>query len=321
MSYEKDLKLLFSIIKPNNINPELKLVYKKGRDLFSTDLETVVILKNVNTPPEGAYNKTQMQIKNYEQSQNVSNHPDINKFDFKADNSLTIKSNTLKRLIESTLFAADKTKKNLSLRGLHFNVSFDTLTVVATDTYRMKKTVINDISGEEFKFLLPTHICKILLADLILDNSFVHIDVKDGYIKVRYLNREIIGKTLPLRFPDYKTIFNNVDADKKVTVVRKDMLEALKKIELVSKSRLDKYAFELILNRCTLTLKAFNNDCSCRFEVEALSDVESFITYLNSRFFLEYLKISKNEVVKISFSESGSIIVIDDEYLMMPVRY
>jgi len=78
------------------------------------------------------------------------------------ENPLTISAETLRKIIHQTVFATSTSESNPILTGVNFNLKNNTLTCIATDSYRLSQTKLS-LNDNYNDFLKP--IFHILMGD------------------------------------------------------------------------------------------------------------------------------------------------------------
>lgn len=133
-------------------------------------------------------------------------------------NCLKLKSSLLKEIIEQTIFATSDKETKPILTGVNFKAQRNKLQIIATDSYRLSKRIVNIDDDVDFNIIIPKRslmeLSKIIENDEII-NIFInnrsivfifdHIYIKSRLIDGVYPN---IDRLIPLEF-DYTLNINS----------------------------------------------------------------------------------------------------------------
>ncbi len=220
---------------------------------------------------------------------------------------VTIKAETLKTMIEKTIYATGESDTRYTLNGLlmHFipkNNNIE-LKIVGTDGHRLS-VIAEKLEGslsEEKKLILPKK-AAIELKKLLegsVDNITIYIDKNHlffGADKVMLTSRLIEGT-----YPNYEQVVpkNN---DKHVIIDKVAFLKALKRTSIMSRERTN--AVRLDLESGKITLISMNPDIGeAREEIGAEYKGEPMSIGYNARYVMDILQAMGGESVQLELQE------------------
>ncbi len=167
-----------------------------------------------------------------------------------------------------------------------------------------------------------------ILKDLFeLDtNVYFFYDTQDSYVRIEYLNRIFITRTIELSFPNFKQILDNMYHDKQALFNRIELIKTLEKNLLIAKNNKEsKFAslFSFENNICNIISFSDFQDENTKFstEIKIINEMLDFKVNLNIKFLLDVLKVSKLDIIEINFHKSSSSVYIKTEAknIVMPL--
>jgi DNA polymerase-3 subunit beta len=243
---------------------------------------------------------------------------------------LTIKAETLKNMIEKTIYATGESDTRYTLNGLllHFITKKNSITLkmVGTDGHRLS-VIAEQLEGdlaEEKKLILPKK-AAIELKKLLegsTDTITIYIDKNHlffGTDDIMLTSRLIEGT-----YPNYEQVVpkNN---DKHVIIDKVAFLKALKRTSIMSRERTN--AVRLDLESGKITLISMNPDIGeAREELAAQYKGDQMSIGYNARYVMDILQAMGSESVQIELQEplSPSLLKEPDNKgytcVVMPMR-
>lgn len=216
--------------------------------------------------------------------------------------SFSMKAGELTRAIAKTVFATGNDELRLNLTGLYFELTEDSLCVVATDANRLVKFINNNVKpGIEHNFILPKKPANILKS--ALSNGDLELNVSIDKTNVRFEAGDItvISRLIEENYPNYKAVIptenpNELDID------RSDFYDSVKRIAIVSNK--STHQIRLKIAGSEMQVSAEDSDLSnegserinCAFQGE---DME---IGFNSRYLLDMLGALNTGRVKMRLS-------------------
>ncbi len=243
---------------------------------------------------------------------------------------LTIKAETLKDMIEKTIYATGESDTRYTLNGLlfHFmprkkNIE---LKVVGTDGHRLSVISVN-LEGkisEEKKLILPKKAALELrkLIEGSTENVTIYIDRNHIFFSTDdvVLTSRLIEGT----YPNYEQVIpkNN---EKKVVIEKLAFLKALRRTSIMSRERTN--AVRLDLETGKITLISMNPDIGeAREEIVAQYKGEPLTVGYNARYIMDILQAMEGETVSMELQEplSPTLLLLPDSTaytcVVMPMR-
>lgn len=181
------------------------------------------------------------------------------------DERVTVPYAQLRGMISKVLFAVSTEESRFQLNGALMKMGDNSLSIVATDGYRLA-LVENELggAGESDGVLVPRKALQELLrleadGDVSFGSSEHHLSFKVG-------RRELICRILEGTFPDYERVIAK-DNDKSVLIDRRALNEAVQRVALLTGDRAR--AIRCEFNEGMVTISAMNPDLG-----EAVEELE-----------------------------------------------
>jgi len=224
--------------------------------------------------------------------------------------SLNISWKIIRRSIDKTLFSSAEWNIRPTLAGLYVKISSNEVIFASTDSFRLSeyKTILTENVPNDFSQIIPSKTAN-QLKSILADNDEVKIVSGDNQIAFLSWNIKIYSRLLNGKFPDYSTFFPT-SFSTKAEVNRIDLMQALKKINLVSRE--NNYSIKMSLSSSrwieleTSQTQIWEWDVTLVWAVEW----EDNIVWINSTYFLEVLWVINSTHVSISFENPLSPIMI-----------
>lgn len=213
--------------------------------------------------------------------------------------------------IDKTIFSVAHEEQRYNLAGIYLEkVEYEGrlgLRLVSTDGHRLNLTTLypcNLINLELTKGVLVSKKGLSELKRLAESSEILQFGLVGGSLVARNKKSVLIMRLLDGRFPDYNLVLPK-DNHKHLLAIRKDLLEALKRIVIMSSDEYKTVKFALAPGQ--LTISSMTPDLGQaqeRLEVEYAD--EPLESGFNPRFFIEALNALVSEKVKLSFSLPSS---------------
>jgi len=162
------------------------------------------------------------------------------------DISLNIPWQIIKQSIDKTLFSSAEWNIRPTLAWLYVNIKADQVIFASTDSFRLSeyKTKLVDTVMNDFSQIIPSKTASQIKA-ILSDDDEVKIVSWDNQIAFFTWDIKIYSRLLNGKFPDYSNFFPNT-FNTKAEVNRVDLVQALKKINLVSRE--NNYSIKMSLS-------------------------------------------------------------------------
>ena len=218
--------------------------------------------------------------------------------------------------IENVKISASPNPENLAVNCIRVEIEEDKLKLVSSDTYRL--TYIEEDLEESQKGK----------ENLSLSVPLKTIILKSDGSKVffKFSNVEILTRTIDLQFPDYKSILNNSQHDKKILLNTKDFLSVLKRTSIFvreNKESKNGGIFNFANNKLLLT--GTSENAQIKEEIVTIQEGEDLKISLNVRFLLDYISTIEGKVTVLELLNNKSSVIVRDEdndkslYFTMPL--
>ena len=230
--------------------------------------------------------------------------------------------------VKKVLYAVSGDMTRPILTGVNFSISEEgKIKVGALDGYRIASNSIKFSKVKEFEtppagseFTISKDML-IKVLSIVGDSSIISIDEEKKVVFFSKGNIIIAVDTLQGKFIDYAEMFNKVECDGSISVVREELIDAVNRCCIIKKDSI------------SVTLKQCNNELEISFGIndkavevkesipsDATKDIE--ISF-NSQYLLEALSQIDTEDIEILVSGPSSGIKIIDEdnkALLLPVH-
>jgi DNA polymerase-3 subunit beta len=224
--------------------------------------------------------------------------------------SLNISGKIIKKSIDKTLFSSAEWNIRPTLAWLYVNIKGNEVIFASTDSFRLSeyKTILAENVPTDFSQIIPSKTAN-QIKSILSDDDQVKIVSGDNQIAFLTWNIKIYSRLLNGKFPDYSTFFPTTFSTK-AEVNRVDLMQALKKINLVSRE--NNYSIKMSLSSSrwieleTSETQIWESDVTLVWAVEW----EDNIVWVNSTYFLEVLGVIETTHVSISFENPLSPILI-----------
>lgn len=219
----------------------------------------------------------------------------------KEENTFKESSKIIKKSINKTLFSAAEWNIRPTLAWLYVDITPSNITFASTDSFRLTeyKTQVNSSISEWFHQIVPSRTCS-ELARILSDNEEVKIVTWENQIAFIFGNTKFYSRLLNGKFPDYTSFFPTSYSTKAI-INRNDLIQALKKINLISKE--NNYSIKMSLSSETGILLETSETQIWEWKLVLIWSVEweDNIVWINSVYFLEVLSVIESTHISISF--------------------
>jgi DNA polymerase-3 subunit beta len=259
---------------------------------------------------------------------NTFNHKDFPSLP-KIKNSEIIKANCqqLKELIENTSFSMGNQDIRAYLNGLYFEVSKDSITVVATDGHRLSIGEIkqkNDIT-ETKTVILPRK--AVLELTKILNKSKhkeVEIHLSNNYFYLVSDETTIISRLIDGKFPNYSQVLPT-DFKNTITIDRLEFLNSLQQASIFVEERTK--GVKLIFKNTQLNIFSHSERGQAKTQISTKNFDKEIEIAFNINYLISILeKLTSDEInIVVPGGENQSCMLSspNDEtyqYIVMPMR-
>jgi len=243
-------------------------------------------------------------------------------------NAASIPQNVLSRMIRQTLFAVSDNESRPIYTGALFEISDDTLTIVAVDGYRLalRKETVDAGDVENCTFIVPgTALSDVekLCGDT---EDKVEITVGTKHISFVIGDTVLISRRLEGEFLNYRKSIPT-DFGTEAEVDRDDLMKAVSRVSLIidenTKNPLRVTVEDGFLDiRCRTGMGSAADQCASR-----ITGAAGMTIGFNNRYLLDALKAAPADSIKVGLNTASSPCVIlpadgsdTFSYMILPVR-
>ncbi|MCS6989175.1 MAG: DNA polymerase III subunit beta [Chloroherpetonaceae bacterium] len=245
------------------------------------------------------------------------------------DVEFAIEGSELKRIAETTLFAASTDSMRPAMMGILLEIHPKELRAVSTDGHRLVR-VIKDLdtkTKEKLKVIVPARVLSIVQRALQNDEEVkIAINVKDAKIQFVFGETKVVSGLIAENYPNYEAVIP-LENDKKMIINRSNMLGAVKRVARFS-SRGD---VRLQIEKKEIRVSAENADegSSAEETLPCEFNADGLLIGFNAKFIDDALSHIDSEEVEFEFSTPTRAAILrrhSDEkkdnllMLVMPVR-
>jgi DNA polymerase-3 subunit beta len=229
--------------------------------------------------------------------------------------------------VSQVAIAASRDDAVPHLAAIKLEADADTLTLAATDRYRLAMRVL-PWNAADAETSIGCLVQSRILADATksLGGQEVVLSMGDaGFFGMTTDERQANIRIIEVEYPDFKSLFP-AQVQTVVTINRAALVAAVKRVALVTERH---QAVRMIIEGEDVTLQGQStaDDSEASETVAAaISGTESLVTGFNPGYLLDGLGALASEEVTLSFTEARKPVVIaapgseDYRYLLMPVR-
>ena len=233
--------------------------------------------------------------------------------------------------IENVKISASPNPENLAVNCIRMEIEEDKLKLISSDTYRLTYIEENLDDAQKGKENLSLSIPLKTIDGLIKIMKLIdeeNITVKSDGSKVffKFSSVEILTRTIDLQFPDYKSILNNSQHNKKILLNTKDFLSVLRRTAIFvrdNKEAKNGGIFNFANNKLLLT--GTSENAQIKEEIVTIQEGGDLKISLNVRFLLDYISTIEGKVTVLELLNNKSSVIVKDEdndkslYFTMPL--
>lgn len=240
----------------------------------------------------------------------------------------TLPQNTLKKIIQGTIFSASENDSRPIITGCLFKITGEELIVVALDSFRLAmrtEQVQRGDSTKNLNFVVPAKALREVDRFLNDSDDNINISISRRNICFEFGNTVLTCRLLEGEFLNYGNAIPE-SCSKTVKVRTSDLITALERVSLITNDKLKNFVkceFEsdkLVLT-CTTSIGQAYDECR-------VQDIEGgpLTIGFNSRYLLDAMRACRDEEVLIELNTPNAPAIIKPLegdaylYLILPVR-
>ena len=242
----------------------------------------------------------------------------------------------LKNALAQVIFAVSNSETRPEMSGVLFELSENTLTLVATDSFRLaeKKINIKTSNTNKERIIIPAKTIQELiriLSSLKKDNidddkKEITFYVTENQVMFEVENIQLISRLIEGQYPDYKQIIpNNFKTEVKIN--KQEFIRAVKTSSIFSKTGINDINLDFPEGQNKAIVTSTSGQVG-----ENTTSIEARVSgkdngmVVNYRFFLDGINSMNSENIKIKITDNQTPCVIQADnnqdylYVVMPIK-
>ena len=233
--------------------------------------------------------------------------------------------------IENVKISASPNPENLAVNCIRVEIEENKLKLISSDTYRLTY-IEEDLeesqrNKENLSLSIPLKTIDGLIKIMkLIDEENIVVKSDGSKVFFKLSNVEILTRTIDLQFPDYKSILNNSQHNKKILLNTKDFLSVLKRTAIfVRDNKESKNGGIFNFSNNKLLLTGTSENAQIKEEIVTIQEGEDLRISLNVKFLLDFISTIKGKVTVLELLNNKSSVIVKDEdndkslYFTMPL--
>lgn len=239
---------------------------------------------------------------------------------------IIIKNSVFKDIINQTVFATSQSETRPLLTGINFRINGNNLEVLATDSYRLarKMVEIDVIQENDINIVIPGKNLVELTKMLDDDNATLEIHIFSNKVLFKYKNIVFLSRLLSGTYPTTSNIIPN-DFKIELECSFDDLFNMIDRASLLTSDR-EKNTIKLSLNKNELMISSNSPEIGrVEEKIAIVSDKEINISF-SSKFMLDAIKsFNKDKIILCMNNDSSPIVIKNSEdnslvQLVLPIK-
>jgi DNA polymerase-3 subunit beta len=277
---------------------------------FNVDLDNLNIIINYQN---GHYNTM---------GQNADEYPSYAPLSDSAA-SLPISADSLLTGINRTIFASADDELRPVMTGVYFDITTESLTIVASDGHKLVRNRLLKVKGEkDASFILPKKPANILKTLLAKQQGDVTISFDERNSVITMENYTMVCRLIEGRYPNYNSVIPQ-DNPNHVTVDRASMLSAMRRVLVFSSQSTALVKLQVEPNQITISGQDIDFSTSAEEHLTCQYDGMPMNIGFKGTFLIDILNnIGGNDIILELADPSRAGVIIpaeqsDDEEVLM----
>jgi DNA polymerase-3 subunit beta len=220
-----------------------------------------------------------------------------------ADAVFSLPERELRDIIRQTIVAASTEDTRPILTGVFTLIEDQTLTMVATDTHRLayRQGRATDATGQ-VATIIPARALSELSRVLDADSDQpVQVRFDKNQVLFRAERVTVVSRLIEGQFPKYEKVIPT-EHTRKLTIPKEDLLQALRRVDVVARDNSHRVVFRTAGELLTLTAEA--GDLGRAFEeIEVIREGDDIQIAFNARYVLDVLNVVDAEGLYLEMTE------------------
>lgn len=241
--------------------------------------------------------------------------------------NMSLESNILRSMIRQTIFAVATDNIKPIYTGTLFEISDNEIKLVSVDGCRlaMRTERINTYTDHPLHFIVPSKALNEISKLLTEDDTRVQISLDEKYVIFEVNNYTFISRLLQGDFLDYNASIPT-SYSTQLIIDTKSLINSIERVSLIITEKL-KTPVRAIFNQTSLKLSSLTSIGRANDEIRVNIEGDEIETGFNDKYFLEALKNSETDEVRIQLTGPLSPIKITPSegdsflFLVLPVRF
>jgi DNA polymerase-3 subunit beta len=249
----------------------------------------------------------------------AKDYPLINKEIDESTSSFEIEVANLKQAIAETTFCCATDEARPILKGALIEVDDGKMTMVALDGFRMAKAVKPCVSNGKIKCVVPARSLQEMVKLIGNEETKITVFVQPNNIAIKTNGTIFTSRLLTGAFVNYETLLVR-SYDTTATVKKDDMVAALERVSIVSKTNQNIVKVNITNKDIKLSASSQAGDIMETTSVE--KDGKDIELYINYKYLYDCVKACITNKVQLFIKDKQSPIVLangKNEYLILPI--
>ncbi len=241
----------------------------------------------------------------------------------------TLQADTLKMLIEHTVFAVSNSEVRPTLTGILLKYQEGTISFSATDSHRLAmQTIEVDVPTgyEAIEAIIPGKSLTELAKIIPDDDTLVNIHITQNQLLVSFANTYFYSRLIEGNYPDISRIFPS-SFRSNLQIDGKNLLDCIERAALLARDN-ENQVIRIQLKPSFIEVSSHSPEIGKiteTVEPESFSG-EAMLIACNAKFLIDALRALGSATIKIDFTGQGSAFVLyelnNDQHvhLILPVR-
>lgn len=242
------------------------------------------------------------------------------------ENECKLNSKDFSEAIKKVVIAPAMDETRPVLAGIFFQFNGKTLTLAATDSFRLaEKKLVLDQKLEEKKFIVPVRtMTEVLRLVSLCNQETITLSFTENQVAFKIGESEIVSRLIEGAFPNYAQI---IPSSTKINIVvdREELVGAVKMSALFSKNSSNNIRIKAKKGILTVASAATETgESTSKINAEVTGDGGEIA--FNAKYILDVLQVLESDKVILEFNDEASAGVIRTEkdkeyiYIAMPLR-
>lgn len=257
-----------------------------------------------------------------------SEYPSVPNVD--SDLKVSIENQTLKTMIEKTIFACSTDHFRPALTGVLCQVMENEYRMVATDGHRLVKIIDTNFKGKGFTrdLIIPTKALNFVARNLP-ESGNQQITLSDNHVLFEMPETKIYSRIINEPYPDYDRVIP-AEFSKELIIDRTNFISSVKRVSLFSNPITSQVKINLSKNTMNVSAQDIDFGGEANENIPCVYDNESIDIAYNANYLIDILRHIDSDKVKFTTNDSdGPALIFPDSdgedtinvvMLIMPVR-